>query len=389
MLFLYRFFLGILEIEIYGIYPEKVLNICERNKISLWDIRIKKGKICCKIRVRDFKKFPKIFKRQGVRLHITNRVGVPFFTNKYKRRFGVLLGLIVYFLILVYFQSFVWVIEINGNKTVSTAEIMAICEEIGIHEGIKSSGFDAKIKAQELLLKSDKLSWASFNIEGCVLNVNVTEIDKKKDDDLSPSNLIAASDGIIKHIDVTVGNCVVKVGDTVRKGDLLASGIIENENSIKFVKSRGKIIAETVSIIKLSQPYEFSEKLLTGKQKTKKVLEIFNFKIPLFLGKEKAEYDSVYKAENIKLFGKKLPIKIHTRNFIYKKTEKVKIDYATACERLRERIKTQYPSAVIKEEYSDNYTEALLTATVYEEYDITEKQKIIIDNKSSEKRHTP
>ena len=227
MLYLYRFFLGVLEIEIYGIYPEKVLNLCEKHKISIWNICFKKGKICCKINVCDFKKLPKIFKKQGVRLHILSRSGLPFFTEKYKRRFGVFAGILIFIIMLNFLSSFVWVIDVQGNKTVDAKEIITLCYEIGIKEGIKTKELDAKNKAQELLLKSDKLSWASFNVTGCILTVDLTEIKEKDDSDLLATNLISDSDGIIKHIDVTVGNCVVKVGDTVKKGDVLVSGIIE------------------------------------------------------------------------------------------------------------------------------------------------------------------
>ncbi len=379
MLFLYRFFLGILEIEIYGIYPEKVLNLCEKHKISIWGICFKKGKICCKINVRDFRKMPKIFRGQGVRLHILKKQGLPFFTNKYKRRFGVFVGLLIFIFMLNFLSSFVWVIEVKGNKNVNSNEIIYDCQKIGIKEGISVKELDAKNKAQELLLLNDKLSWASFNIEGCVLTVDVTEITQKDESDISASNLVADSDGIIKHIDVTVGNCVVKVGDTVKKGDVLVSGIIENENGTKFVKSRGKIIAETVNIKELFQPYEFDESVLTGRQKSKSVIEVFTIKIPLFLGSEKYEYDSEYRAENLKIFGQRLPIKKYTRNFIFKQTEKVKIDYDTACLRLSKNIKKQYPNAVIKEEFSDNYTGVVLNAKIYEEYDIAKSQKIIFD----------
>jgi hypothetical protein len=69
---------------------------------------------------------------------------------------------------------------------------------------------------------------------------------------------------------------------------VLISGIIESENDTKFVKSRGKIIADTVNAVILTQDYNFKESRLTGKQKTKKVLEIFTLKIPLYLGQEKA-----------------------------------------------------------------------------------------------------
>ena len=312
MLFLYRFFLGVLEIEIYGIYPEKVLNLCEKHKISIWNICFKKGKICCKINVCDFKKLPKIFKKQGVRLHILSRSGLPFFTEKYKRRFGVFAGILIFIIMLNFLSSFVWVIDVQGNKTVDAKEIITLCYEIGIKEGIKTKELDAKNKAQELLLKSDKLSWASFNVTGCILTVDVTEIKEKDDSDLLATNLISDSDGIIKHIDVTVGNCVVKVGDTVKKGDVLVSGIIESENDTKFVKSRGKIFADTVNVVTLTQDYNFNETLLTGKQMTKNVLEIFTLKIPLYLGREKGEYDSESMSKNVTVYGRPLPIKIHT-----------------------------------------------------------------------------
>ena len=379
MLFLYRFFLGVLEIEVYGIYPEKMLNLCEKHKISVWDIRFQKGKICCKINVKDFKKLPKIFKKQGVRLHILKRWGLPFFTNKYKRRFGVFAGLLIFVFMLNFLSSFVWVIEVRGNKIVSDFEIINDCQKIGVNEGITTKGFDAKNKAQELLLLSDRLSWASFNIEGCVLTVDVTEITPKDEGEFLASNLVADSDGIIKHIDVTVGNCVVKVGDTVKKGDVLVSGIIEDENGTKFVKSRGKIIAETVTVTEASQNYIVKESVLTGKQKTKTVLEAFSFKIPLYLGTEKCEYESNYSAKNLKLFGNAIPIRLHKKRFIFKEMREVKLSFDSACERLTKQIEEKYPNAEIKKEFFDNYTFATIHAKIYESRDIAVSQNLIFN----------
>ena len=381
MLFLYRLFLGILDIEIYGIFPEKVLNLCEKNKISIWNIRFKKGKICCKINVKDFKKLPKIFKKQGVRLHITKRLGFPFFTNKYKRRFGVFAGVLIFIILLNYLSTFVWVVKVEGNNTADDKEILSQCSEIGITEGISHKKFDFKIKAQELLLKSDKLSWASFNIEGCVLTLNVTEITEKDNTDTLAQNLVADSDGIITHIDVSVGNCVVKVGDTVNKGDVLVSGIIENEQGTKFVKSRGKIIAETIITETLTQNYKFKETVLTGKQKSKTVLEIFTFKIPLYLGSEKGKYDSEYNVKNLTLFDRPLPIKLYKKRFIFKTEQEVEINFETACERLAKQIEKNYPNAEIQKDFYDNYTFAQLQAKIYESRDIAKSQNLIINAK--------
>ncbi|MBE6779712.1 MAG: hypothetical protein E7545_01905 [Ruminococcaceae bacterium] len=379
MLFLYRFFLGVLEIAVYGIYPEKMLNLCEKHKISVWDIRFQKGKICCKINVKDFKRLPKIFRKQGVRLHILKRWGLPFFTNKYKRRFGIFAGLLIFVFMLNFLSGFVWIIDVRGNKGVSDFEIISDCQKIGVKEGIFVKGFDAKNKAQELLLKNNKLSWASFNIEGCVLTVDVTEITPKDEGEFLASNLVADSDGIIKHIDVTVGNCVVKVGDTVKKGDVLVSGIIENENGTKFVKSRGKIIAETVTVTEVSQNYIIEESVLTGKQKTKTVLEAFTFEIPLYLGVEKGEYESNYTAKNLKLFGNAIPIRLHRKHFIFKETKEVKLSFDLACERLTKQIEKQYPNAEVKKDFFDNYTFVTMKAKIYESRDIATSQNLIFN----------
>ena len=70
MLYFYRFFCGFLELEFSGIYPEKILNLCVVNRITVWNTRFLKQKIILNITVRDFKRLPKLLKKGGVKLHI-------------------------------------------------------------------------------------------------------------------------------------------------------------------------------------------------------------------------------------------------------------------------------------------------------------------------------
>jgi hypothetical protein len=160
---------------------------------------------------------------------------------------------------------------------------------------------------------------------------------------------------------------------------VLVSGIIEDENGTKFVKSRGKIIAETVTVTEVSQNYIVSESVLTGKQKTKTVLEAFTFKIPLYLGKEKGEYESNYTAKNLRLFGNAIPIRLHKKQFIFKETQEVKLSFDLACERLAKQIEAKYPNAEIKKEFFDNYTFATMQAKIYESRDIATSQNLIFN----------
>ncbi len=380
MLYLYRFFCGILELEFWGVYPEKILNLCVKNKITVWNTRFSKQKITLNITVRDFKKLPKLLKKSGVKLHILSKKGFPFFMKKYNKRFGVFAGIITFFLVLQFMASFVWVIDVVGNENVEKSEIISICEELGIKIGVRSSSIDTKNIVQDLLLKTDKLSWASFNIEGCKLTVNVTEITPKTQDNSVATNLKAKADGIIKKIDVTSGNCVVSVGDTVKKGDLLVSGIIENMNETKFVHSIGSILAQTDEEFLLEEPFIKEIEYPTGKVKKRRVLEIFTLKIPLYVGREKGNFVTENKCKNLNLFSQNIPIRLHTKKFIFIKNTSQKRDYQKLCELLEERLllESQKRNFTVKsKEFIKKQNSVVLSAVISKVDEITYSENLI------------
>lgn len=380
MLFLYRFFCGILEIELSGIYPEKIFSFLAQNRINVWNSRFANQKIRLYITVKDFRRLPQILKKSGIRVHILRKKGFPFFIKKYRKRFGIFMGIILFFAILQFMSGYIWIIDVTGNKTVSDSEILNGCESLGIKVGTKKSQIDTKNTVQDLLLKTDKLSWGSFNIEGCRLSVNVTEITPKGEDNSIATNLKAKSDGVITKIDVTSGNCVVKVGDTVKKGDILVSGIIENANDTKFVHSIGSVEA------KIEENITFEEKLIknvkypTGKVKTKKVLEIFNLKIPLYLGKTKGEFETVKDKETLKLFSQKLPIILHTKKFTFVNNKTEKQTVKALSETLEKRLlksKNENGFVIKSKEITVQDNNVILNASITKTEDITYSENLI------------
>lgn len=380
MLYLYRFFCGILEVEFFGIYPEKIINLCAKNRIAVWNVHYGNNKIRLFITVKDFKRLPKILKRSGLRLHILNKTGFPFFINRYKRRFGIFAGIVIFFAVLQFMSGFIWIIEVEGNKTVTDREILAICEEIGVKIGVKRNSIDTKNTPQDLLLKTDKLSWGSFNIEGCKLTVNVTEIVPKTEDNTVATNLKAAKDGIIEKIDVTSGNPVVKVGDIVKKGDLLVSGITETMRDTKFVHSIGTVTAKTEETITLFEPFIKKTETLTGKTAKRRVLEIFGIKIPLYIGKENGNFKTETDCKNLKLLSQNIPIKIYTKKFIFVKKENLTRDYNELCQQLRERLEKESKTKnfnVKTKDFTQNENGVTLTAVVTKTEDITYSENLI------------
>lgn len=379
MLFLYRFFCGVLELEFYGVYPEKVLTLCAKNRISLWSGQYKNRKIRCFIAVKDFLKLPKILRGSGIRVHILRKKGFPFFIKKYKARFGIVAGFILLFAFLQIMSGYIWIIDVVGNQSVSEKSIISACEELGIKVGTRSSNIDTKNDAQNLLLKLDTLAWGSLNIEGCKLTVNVTEITKKEQDNSVATNLKASADGIITHIDVTSGNCVVKVGEPVFKGDILVSGIIENLNGTKFVHSAGVIEAQTNEEVSFSEDFIQKLRIPSGKVKTKTVLEVFGLKIPLYIGKEKGFFETQSQTETIKLFSQNIPIKLYKKRFVFENEIERKYTYEQLCKKLEERLNKEYASGVKEKNFIKNDRGVTLKAVISEKKNIAISENIIFN----------
>ena len=337
MLFFYRLWRGFLRIEIRGDIAEKLLNICAKNGIPLWNIKRRGEVIRCYIALDDFKRLPRLVIKSGLRVHILDRYGLPFFTERYKKRYGIPVGTAVFFAFLTFMSGFVWSVEAAGNGNIPENEIIAECRELGITEGMRKGEISPASAKLQLLLKDNRLSWCAFNIEGCYLTVDVTEAKKKEEDNSVPTNLKAAADGIIKKIDVTAGNCIVKVGDTVAAGDILVSGIEERAEGTRFVHSIGSVTAATEREITVTANYRQKITLKTGKKKTKRVLSFFGIKIPLYLGCEKGTYNAETSVKALKLFGKKIPIAIYEKRFEF--TEKTEKNYdRNALEKELERL---------------------------------------------------
>lgn len=337
MRWVYRFISGYLTVIFYGEFPEKILNLTSFNRIYLWNSRRTKKGIEANIFVKDFKNIRPILKNSGIKVHILKKHGLPFKIAKNRKRSGIIVGLIIFISFLSFMSWHIWIIDVEGNENVKAEEIKAVLSEMGIREGVKKSSINSKQKREELLLQIDSLAWASLNTEGCRLTVNVSEIKNKKPQNSMPSNLKAKADGIITKIDVSSGNCLVKKGDTVKAGDVLVSGIIERLGSTEFVKSKGVIIATTERSVTVKGDFKQVITGENGKTKTKRVLEIFSLKIPLYLGSESESYNETTKVCQSSLFGQKLPLRIYEKQFRF--TEEYTVTYTR--ERLTEKLKKE------------------------------------------------
>ncbi len=311
MIWLWRFIIGYIIIEIAGENCEQILNRAAANNINFWNLKYKKGKIYGCISPKNFLKLYTLRHGLNCKIKVIKKRGYVFYIKKYKKRFGFIFGFIFFITILFFLSNFVWIINVEGNYTIPTQQIIKSCKKIGIYEGISKEKVKNKYDAQRLQLIQDGIAWCSLNVEGCVLTVNLSEATvSDKDSRQFPSNIKASIAGKIKKIDITSGNTVVKIDDTVAKGDLLVSGIIENISSTHFVHSDGIIIAETKRTFSAEGKYTQTVKKKVGETINRYTIDIFNIKIPLYLGNIKEKHSYKFKINNLTIFDKRIPIKI-------------------------------------------------------------------------------
>ncbi|MDE6709913.1 MAG: sporulation protein YqfD [Oscillospiraceae bacterium] len=127
--------------------------------------------------------------------------------------------------------------------------------------------------------------------------------------------------------------------DGVKKGDLLISGTVEDgKGGVYYAHAMGKIIGRYDEKVTFFQPYS-EEKLQYTEKITRKTLNFFGLKIPLYVGRnnfEQHEYDE--KVSFLKIFNIQIPIGIVYSEYKLYDTEIEEIPQEKAVQLLEEKI---------------------------------------------------
>jgi similar to stage IV sporulation protein len=313
-----RWLFGWVKFDAEGGFPERLLNLAAREGIDLWSVRRTDEKLraCCPARQYRLLRSPA--RRAGMRIHITQKNGVPFVIKKYKSRSGVFVGLIAFFVLLNFLSQRVWVVEVRGNNKVEKEEIIKVMEEFGVSEGKDISALDIPTLQLQALQKLPKLAWCVVNLQGSIAYIDVTE--RIPTPELSnanrPSNIKAARDGRIVSIEVYTGQAMVQKGDAVAQGMLLVSGVVESSVGPIFRRSQARILAETTRNLKVSVPLKENRLMPTGRKILRPYLHFFTLNIPMFTdGKIEQENRLQITKNMLKVNGIHLPVGIINRSY--------------------------------------------------------------------------
>ena len=216
---LLNYIFGYVNISVEGYFIERFINICISKNVLLWNLKRKKSSfLYTNIGMRDFKKIKEIAKITKCRVKIQRKRGLPFLLNKYKKRKIFAISLAIILLLIFGTSNFIWNIEIVGNNTIKTSEIMKDLNENGLKTGMIKQKVNTKEVINNIRLKRNDIAWIGLNIKGTNAIVSIVESDKKPEiiDENEYCNIVTKKDGIITKINVQNGTALVKEGDIVK-----------------------------------------------------------------------------------------------------------------------------------------------------------------------------
>lgn len=245
---LWNYFYGYAIITVKGIKTEQFINLAVINGIYLWDIeKLDYMTIRARINVKDFFRLRQIVKKTGTKVRIQNKCGMPFRIKTIKKRKLLVFGLGALLLFLYILSLFIWMIEIDGHKTLANNVILEKLDYYGLKVGILKKQIDKRHIENEILIAMPELAWVGIEIKGTKAYVTVSEkIEEPEYINIDePCDIIAIKNAVIEKIFVLNGDGVVNDGDTVEKGQILVSGIIERENvDIRYTHAMAKVLAK-------------------------------------------------------------------------------------------------------------------------------------------------
>lgn len=323
---IWNYLRGYVMIEVSGFSVERFLNLAAHRQIYIWDVERQGSKIRMKVSIKGYKMLKPCARKTGCKIRIISKTGIPFIKHRYRKRKMIPIGILLFVVLIYGISSFVWLVEVEGNKQIDTQEIVEKLTQNGYKVGGLKYKMDLRTAEQILLNNFPDILWTGVSFEGTKLIVNVTETvpEPKLIDYSSPTDIVANSDALILEIITRKGTPLVKKGDIVRKGDVLVSGKIPlsdewgEEEQVGYTRASADILAKTHYTIKTQLPLKKVEKIYTGTVEKRYGLRIIDKEIKLYNSNvDLVAYDHVIKSKQLQVTSKfPLPFYLISEEYI-------------------------------------------------------------------------
>ncbi len=366
---------------IHGLNQEKMLNLLSKiTKISEIDrkSKVQTSFLCPYF---EYKKVEKVLLEHGMKIEKIEHFGLAYNLKRCLTSYGLVGALLCFAVFYAIESQFVLQYDIRGLSTLQKTEIVGF-----INQNFSSykPSIDTHKMENELIENFNSISFVSCMIRGQTLVINVKEklMPEQMYGNFSP--IYANKDGRITAVNLISGTLRVKVGDFVRKGDVLVEPYtVDTSGNIKKVEAKAEIVADVYNQGSASHFEHFVEVVRTGRYVVQNQVLLFGLKIYSYNEKipykmYEVEKEEVRLNKNILLPFKMQKIKVFelVENVIDSKFDDVKEEYI---EKAREKALENVSNCdKIKEEFYNLKQQAGVTVV---DYCITTEENIgVVDD---------
>ena len=332
-----RFLLGRVWVSGDGTQTTAILNMLMRFGILYDGLSLREERVRFCVSEWEVKRLLSLADAEGLPLSIEGRRGLSRWLLRYGKRVGLLVGVLLAAVTVFLGSRVVWEVRITGNEALDDATVLQMLSSCGLEVGSYLPTIEADLIESKMLLSYGEICWISVNLRGTTANVEILETVRGGAETTDASNLLASRDGRIERIEVYDGQVGVKVGDVVREGDLLVSGVYDKGLlGYRSTRARGEVYARTVRDITVEIPLESCEKVYTGREWREKYVNFFGKRIKVFAnnGHRGGECDIIYLDNGVSLpEGGSLPLGVHTVLYREYQINSVVLDEKEAMER--------------------------------------------------------
>lgn len=270
---------GYVAVEIRGRDIEAFMNISTEIGCPIWHInRTSSTSVRLFTDLNSFFRFKSLLRQTGCKMHVVSRSGLPFLLSKMEARLFFTMGLILFILGIYVLSQLVWRVDVEGNEQITYDEIIVAAKDQGIYP------FQWKFRLQESEILSRTLTqalpgaaWIGVDVKGTRILIKVVEQTVPEPKVLrNPRHLVSNVDAVITEIFVERGRPMVKPNMKVKKGDILVSGILGNEENSLVVVAEGKVKGLVWHLYDIQSPLTHKHRVYTGQSKVRQYFVIGN-----------------------------------------------------------------------------------------------------------------
>ena len=257
---IFRSIAGNIELELTGADPENSLRALNEVGVRLQNVR-PVGELSYRFVIgrKDYKRVKQLADRLGNKIVVTAHFGMIWTIGKLKKRPVLLVGITALLLLTMYLPTRICFVRVDGNAEVPAQLIIDRAERCGIYFGASRREVRSEKMKNALLSAIPELQWAGVNTRGCVAVISVREKTATETEIAKPavSSIVANRDAVIVTCTAEKGTLVCKVGQAVKCGDLLISGVMDCGIAIRAERSVGEVYGQTNRTLAAITPSEY------------------------------------------------------------------------------------------------------------------------------------